>query len=318
MINALRMLADSRGEKPRILVADDQPVNIRAIREIFKDDCDVFMATSGAQAMSLASTCRPDLIILDVVMPDMDGHEVCRRLKLDAITNEIPVIFLTAQQSPEAEVFCFQLGAVDFINKPINSFVVRARAETHLLLRLQKNYLQKIALTDGLTGIANRRRFDEELVRSWLQCAREATAISIIIIDVDCFKGFNDTYGHIGGDKCLKSIAHKIERSLRRPYDLAVRYGGEEFACLLPNTEFNGAMHIAEVIKKSVEDLQIPHKHSSVSPVVTISLGVATCTPDTAYASASLVEIADAQLYEAKQAGRNQVKGLNVPYCPPR
>ncbi|GLR12161.1 hypothetical protein GCM10007907_09510 [Chitinimonas prasina] len=309
MINDLKMLIELRGARPKILVADDQPINIRAIHEIFKSECDIFMATSGEQALSLASSHRPDLIILDVMMPEMDGHEVCRRLKQDVVTKEIPVIFLTAQHTPEDEVLGFQLGAVDFIHKPIDSFVIQARVETHLALKLQTEYLRKIALTDGLTGIANRRQFDVTLVQDWLQCTREANPLSIVIVDVDHFKKFNDTYGHLLGDKCLRDVAHAIRAALRRPYDLATRYGGEEFACLLPNTDFDGAMHIAELIRQAVAALEIAHQQSETSPVVTVSLGVATCIPTSAYESAKLLAAADAQLYEAKQSGRNQARG---------
>ncbi|AWM92863.1 diguanylate cyclase response regulator [Pseudomonas sp. 31-12] len=293
--------------RPKLLIVDDQPTNIRVLHELFREDCDVFMATSGEQAISVCQAQLPDLILLDVVMNGMDGHEVCRRLKVDPMTQGIPIIFITAQQQESDEVLGLELGAVDFITKPINTTIVRARVRTHLTLKLQSDLLRSMALIDGLTGVANRRKFNEDILADWRQCFREQKPLSLILVDVDYFKRYNDRYGHQAGDDCLKSVAQTLSETVRRPYDLVARYGGEEFACVLPNTVLSGAVEIAERMQERVRILGIEHSASDVDRVLTISLGVATLTPTGELGFEALIEAADKQLYEAKNAGRARV-----------
>jgi diguanylate cyclase (GGDEF)-like protein len=293
--------------RPKLLIVDDQPTNIRVLHELFRQDCDVFMATSGEQAISVCQTQLPDLILLDVVMEGTDGHEVCRRLKADPATQGIPIIFITAQQQESDEVLGLELGAVDFISKPINTTIVRARVRTHLTLKLQSDLLRSMALMDGLTGVANRRKFNEDILADWRQCFREQKPLSLILVDVDYFKRYNDRYGHQAGDDCLKSVAQTLSETVRRPYDLVARYGGEEFACVLPNTVLSGAVEIAERMQERVRTLGIEHSASDVDRVLTISLGVATLTPTGELGFEALIEAADKQLYEAKNAGRARV-----------
>jgi diguanylate cyclase (GGDEF)-like protein len=293
--------------RPKLLIVDDQPINIRVLHELFREDCDVFMATSGEQAISVCQTQLPDLILLDVVMEGMDGHEVCRQLKVDPTTQGIPIIFITAQQQESDEVLGLELGAVDFITKPINTTIVRARVRTHLTLKLQSDLLRSMALIDGLTGVANRRKFNEDILADWRQCFREQKPLSLILVDVDYFKRYNDRYGHQAGDDCLKSVAQTLSETVRRPYDLVARYGGEEFACVLPNTGLSGAVEIAERMQERVRTLGIEHSASDVDRVVTVSLGVATLTPTRDLEFQALIEAADKQLYEAKNAGRARV-----------
>ncbi|SDP17160.1 diguanylate cyclase (GGDEF) domain-containing protein [Pseudomonas arsenicoxydans] len=293
--------------RPKLLIVDDQPTNIRVLHELFRQDCDVFMATSGEQAISVCQTQLPDLILLDVVMEGTDGHEVCRRLKADPATQGIPIIFITAQQQESDEVLGLELGAVDFISKPINTTIVRARVRTHLTLKLQSDLLRSMALIDGLTGVANHRKFNEDILADWRQCFREQKPLSLILVDVDYFKRYNDRYGHQAGDDCLKSVAQTLSETVRRPYDLVARYGGEEFACVLPNTVLSGAVEIAERMQESVRTLGIEHSASDVDRVLTISLGVATLTPTGELGFEALIEAADKQLYEAKNAGRARV-----------
>ncbi|MFI7801050.1 phytochrome-like protein cph2 [Pseudomonas sp. DD1] len=298
--------------RPKLLIVDDLPTNIRVLHELFREDCDVFMATSGEQAISVCQTQLPDLILLDVVMEGMDGHEVCRRLKVDSATQAIPIIFITAQQQESDEVLGLELGAVDFISKPINPTIVRARVRTHLTLKLQNDLLRSMALMDGLTGVANRRKFDEEILADWRQCFREQKPLSLILVDVDYFKRYNDRYGHLAGDGCLKSVAQALSETVRRPYDLVARYGGEEFACVLPNTVLSGAVEIAERMQARVRTLGIEHSASDVDRVVTISLGVATLTPTGELGFEALIEAADKQLYEAKSGGRARVSSSAI------
>ena len=299
-------LAAAAPERPRLLVVDYQPVNIQVLYQAFAADHQVFMATSGEQALALCAAKQPDLVLLDVVMPGLDGHEVCRRLKADPATRDIPVIFVTARTDEADETLGLELGAVDFIFKPINPNSVRARVRTHLTLKAQADLLRRWVYVDGLTGVHNRRLLDERLVSDWGRSARNRSPLSVVLIDVDFFKRYNDRYGHQAGDNCLRRIAAALNSGLRRPGDLLVRYGGEEFVCLLPDTATAGALHLAEQLGRRVFELQIEHADSPVAPVVTISLGVCG-TADAAHGSAdALLRGADAQLYAAKSQGRHR------------
>lgn len=292
-------------KEPRILVVDDQMFNILTLNDLFKQDCEVFMASNGAQALELAESLQPDVILLDIVMEGMDGYTVCEKLKSNPLTSSIPVIFITSHHDELDEVHGFELGAADFIHKPINAVITKARIRNQIALKRHVDLLHSIALIDGLTGIANRRQFDEFMQVHWLQASREKSAISLIMIDVDYFKRYNDHYGHPGGDECLRRIAHAIKSSLQRPYDLVARYGGEEFACILPKTDHDGASFIAEQIQASIKVLAMPHAQSSVSPHVTVSMGVVTTSSGSSIDSPNdLIAAADKQLYLAKEAGR--------------
>lgn len=293
--------------RPKLLVVDDQRINILVLNELFREGCEVFMATSGEQALQVCRAQLPDLVLLDVQMDGIDGYEVCRRLKADADTSNIPVIFITAQGGEADEVRGLQLGAVDFIAKPINPVIVRARVQTHLTLKLQSDILRSMALLDGLTGVANRRKFDEQLLRDWRHSQREQTSLSLILIDVDHFKRYNDRYGHQAGDTALQAVARVLSNTLRRPHDLLARYGGEGFVGVLPNTGLSEAVELAERMQAEVRALNLEHLDSPEAQVVTISLGVATVVASGALTPQALVEAADRQLYAAKQAGRAKV-----------
>ena len=298
--------------RPKLLVVDDQPINIQVIHQIFSADCQVFMATSGAQALSICKDNPPDLVLLDVVMPGMDGFEVCAKLQADETTKNIPVIFVTAHADASQETLGLATGAVDFISKPVNPAVVRARVKTHLTLKFQSDLLRQLVFLDGLTGVFNRRYFDQQLAKEWARATRNESALSVILVDVDFFKHFNDLYGHQCGDDCLKSIALALKTALRRPGDLVARYGGEEFVCVLPDTPFNEAIVFANHLKAVIRTLELPHADSKVGPFVTISLGVASRVEsgDSGVTTASdpteLVSLADARLYRAKSRGRGQ------------
>lgn len=299
--------------RPKLLVVDDQAINIQSIYDIFQNDYDVFMATTGQQALSFCHTTQPDLILLDVLMPGMNGHEVCQQLKSDPLTANIPVIFITAKDSAADESQCLNEGAVDFITKPVNPAVVRARVRTHLTLKFQSDLLRSMALIDGLTGVANRRHFDEMLDKEWRRCVRAGHAISLIMIDVDFFKRYNDHYGHQAGDECLAAIGLLLKSCFSRPHDLIARYGGEEFACLLPETALDGAVKKAGEVKAAVDALEIRHELSDVSPFITISLGVASISPARGDTPHQLVAMADKLLFSAKHAGRDQIHSGNPP-----
>lgn len=296
----------------RILIVDDQPVNIRVLHQVFRGEFEVLMATSGEQAISLCQEQRPDIVLLDVVMPGLSGHDVCRRLKADPDTRDIPVIFVTSQNQDGDEALGFEIGAVDFITKPINPIIVSARVRTHLALKLQSDLLRTIAMNDGLTKVANRRKFDEELAISWRAAQREGRVLSLVMLDLDSFKQFNDRYGHQQGDACLVAVANALNQSVRRPHDLVARYGGEEFVCILPDTDSQGAIKLAEVMRTAVKALEIEHLDSAAGGFVSISLGIATQIPNTGASPQSLLAAADEQLYQAKRAGRDRACAIEI------
>ncbi|HPF60096.1 MAG TPA: diguanylate cyclase [Candidatus Competibacteraceae bacterium] len=292
-----------------ILVVDDVIENIEILNNILSSCYRVLFATNGPDALAIVREQSPDLILLDVVMPDMNGYQVCARLKQHPITREIPVIFVTAKDQEEDEETGLQLGAVDYLTKPVRSSIVKLRVGIHLELKRYRDYLAALSMTDGLTGIPNRRRFDEFLKTEWLHAVRSRTPLSLVLTDVDHFKAYNDHYGHIAGDQCLKTVAQTLAKGLTRRTDLVARYGGEEFACVLPATDHAGALAIAERLRKHVMSQHLDHARSPTHLFVTVSMGVATLESDQHVDPQALIERADQQLYRAKQMGRNQIAG---------
>lgn len=299
--------------KPKLLVVDDQPIHIQVLNEIFKEDCQVFMATNGQEALNICRKNLPDLVLLDVVMPGMDGFEMCRQLQADELTKHTPVIFLTAHNDFDQETQGLELGAVDFIVKPVNPAVVRARVKSHLMLKRQSDILRNLAFLDGLTGVYNRRYFDHHLQLEMARSLRTRQPLALIMLDVDYFKRFNDRYGHLAGDECLRRVATILKEKFKRPGDLVARFGGEEFVCILPETEFADAMAMANELEQMVRALGIPHEDSEVAPVLTISLGVAGRGDDLSGSVDAFVAHADGQLYKSKHSGRGQVCGCLMP-----
>ena len=299
----------THSERPRLLVVDDQPINVQALYRALADAHQVLVATRGEQAMLLCAEKQPDLVLLDVVMPGIDGFEVCRRLKADAATRHIPVIFVTASSDEADETRGLELGAVDFITKPINPAIVRARVKTHLTLKMQSDMLRQLAFVDGLTGVFNRRYFDERMVEEWQRASRNGTPLSLLLIDVDFFKRYNDLQGHLAGDDCLRRVAQALKAAVSRPADVLVRYGGEEFACVLPETDAAGALAVAQRLEQSVRALGIAHAGSDAGGTVTVSVGAATRLHRQEDAVAALIARADRQLYRAKAEGRARACG---------
>jgi len=302
------LLSGNHG-KARLLVVDDQPINIQVMYQAFGSDYQVFMATSGEQALTICNNNPPDLILLDIVMPGMDGFEVCKRLKSDEATSHIPIIFVTAHTDAAQETRGLSLGAVDFIAKPVNPTVVRARVKTHLTLKFQSDLLRQLVFLDGLSGVFNRRYFDQQIAIEWSRAARNDQPLSLILLDVDFFKLFNDRYGHQAGDDALRLIAVTLKSCLRRPADLVARYGGEEFACVLPETSYDDALALAHELERKVRERGIPHETSSTAAVVTISVGIATREAGAMGDVQSLIGLADNLLYQAKHSGRGRVVG---------
>lgn len=303
----------SDGSRPRVLVVDDQPANLRVLGEALRQDYDVRIATSGEKALALATEADgPDLVLLDVVMPGMNGYEVIRQLKDDPATRSIPVIFVTSLGDEEDEYRGLALGAVDYLAKPVHLPIALARIRTHVDLKRKTDQLEQLALRDGLTGVPNRRSLDERLELEWRRAARNHAPLSFLLADVDFFKRYNDRYGHAAGDDCLRRVASALSGSVRRGMDMLARYGGEEFAALLPETDAAGALAVAEKMRRAVQALALPHEDSEVGPMVTVSLGAATLIPEPERPCMDIIPLADARLYEAKRGGRNQAVGDSV------
>ncbi len=294
--------------KPRILIVDDEKMNLKVLADLLKDDYSPVLARDGEQALQHAfGDSPPDLILLDVVMPDMGGYEVVKRLKNSDRTKNIPVIFVTALDSVIDEEHGLKLGAVDYITKPFSPPIVKIRVHNHLRIVHQYKLLDQLAYLDGLTEISNRRRFEEYFKREWTRSARSITPFSLAMVDVDFFKPFNDHYGHAMGDRTLQKIAKALDSALMRPADLIARYGGEEFVMMLPETDAFAAKGVTERALQKVVELNIPHHYSQVAEYVTVSIGLVTTLIDDTLTPETFVAAADKNLYLAKENGRNRV-----------
>ncbi len=293
-------------DRQKLLIVDDEHMNLRILAGMLEQDYEVLLAKNGEQALArVANEPDLDLILLDVMMPDMDGYEVLRRLKENPDTYNIPVIFVTALSSVDDEANGLMQGAVDYISKPLHSTMVKLRVATHMRLVRQRKMLENLVGQDGLTEICNRRRFDELLDHEWRRCRRQELPLSLAMVDIDYFKAYNDHYGHLMGDEALRAVAHTLARGLKRPADCVARFGGEEFVLLLPDTPAVGAQEQVERLRQEVLALAVPHEASEVFEHLIISIGGATVLPAES-SSHSLLKAADAKLYEAKQAGRNR------------
>ena len=296
------------GERYSLLIVDDAPTNIHALASLLKDEYRILVAPDGEKALQIArGEFPPDLILLDVQMPQMDGYEVCRRLKSGSPSNRIPVIFVTARNAAEDEELGFNLGAVDYISKPFHPAVVRARVRNQMNLKIRTDLLEELSLVDGLTGIFNRRYFDEHFEEEKKRMSHLHVSLSLIMMDIDNFKVYNDNYGHGAGDECLQQVARVLKGGVVRAGDFVARYGGEEFVALLVGTDDKEAMVVAERLRSAVESLEIVHGYSPIAQVVTLSLGVASFGPgDSPEKLATLLKRADQALYKAKKEGRNR------------
>jgi len=301
-------------ESSRVLIVDDERHNIKVLADFLRNEHRIMAAKSGKQAIeAVQGPNLPDLILLDIMMPGMDGYDVCRQLKADTRTMHIPVIFITALDASDDEARGFDVGAVDYIAKPFKPVIVKARVRTHIQLKRKTDLLERLALLDGLTEIPNRRCFDVTLEKELRRKKRDGSFLSLVILDIDYFKKYNDTYGHAAGDACLRQVAGAMEGCIKRGSDFAARYGGEEFAIILSGTDRNGAITIAEKVRHSVAALDIRHAASDVAGHVTVSLGVATVFEDQDVSPVDLINAADAALYQAKEMGRNRVNFLSGP-----
>ena len=321
---------DSSRHRVRVLLVDDQLIIVEAIRRMFvgQPDIEFHYVTDAATAHAAAAQLRPTVILQDLVMPGSDGFEVIRQYRIDAGLRAVPVIVLSAKEDPKLKAHSFAVGANDYLVKLPDQVELLARIRYHsaaYISRLERDeafrflresqqkladanvQLQKLAALDGLTGIGNRRAFDDTVQREWQRAQRSKKPLSLLLCDVDCFKLYNDEFGHQAGDLCLKKVAAVLTEQLKRPADMAARYGGEEFAVVLPETDLEGALKLAEACRAHLANLALEHPVTDAG-VVTMSIGVASFVPAPEYTPADLIASADKALYAAKAAGRNCVR----------
>lgn len=301
-------------DKATILIVDDNVKN----RHVLKDMVLSFghipvLAENGIEALSKMKEQSPDMVLLDILMPEMSGFEVLDHMKGNNNLRHIPVIMISAVDHIYSVIKCIEKGADDYFDKPFNPKLLKARMDSSLekkrLRDIEKEYrlrLEHLSITDGLTGIANRRFFDDFLQKEWYRALRLSKAISLIMVDVDFFKIFNDTYGHPSGDRCLTKVANTLKHTLKRAGEIVARYGGEEFIIVMPNTQLKDAIKISKEISAKIRSLEIENKDSTVSAYITVSMGIANVVPRNSSSPSAFIDKADKALYKAKAEGRNR------------
>ncbi len=316
-----------------ILIVDDKAENLLVLESILDNmNCNIIKATSGNEALSLLLDHEFALVLLDVQMPNMDGFETAELMRCNSRTRYVPIIFVTAISKEQRCIFKgYEVGAVDYLFKPVEPMILQSKVKVFLELWNQKKLLEEqtkllelklkelselqqanfklelLSTSDGLTGISNRRSFDSYIDMSLKNCTRSHKPMALIMADIDYFKAYNDSYGHLSGDDCLIKVAKTMKFILKRPLDFVARYGGEEFAVILPETDEEEAKDIAEKIRTEIEALKIVHEGSSASPYITLSLGLSIIWPSRPCSIGEFIQSADKALYEAKSNGRNQV-----------
>ncbi len=320
----------------KILIVDDRLENLLTLESLLDaPDIDPIRATSGIEALGLTLDHDFALVLLDVQMPGMDGYEVAELMRGNKKTKHIPIIFITADFRGEAQVFKgYESGAVDYLFKPLDEMVFQGKVGVFIELFRQREALHQktreldrklveleevqqqleetnerlrlLSTTDGLTGLLNKRQFDAIFDEEWMRSVRNKSPLSLLTLDIDDFKSYNDTYGHMAGDDCLKKVAFTLSEVARRYADKVARVGGEEFTVLLPDTEVEGAQYVAEMLREAIFELAIPHVGSRIADCVTTSIGVSTLIPGREDAKRALLEAADVGLYRAKEKGRNR------------
>lgn len=307
----------------KVLVIEDSPTTINALcGQLKRLKFAPIAASNGLSGLELYDSQKPDLILLDIILPDIDGFEVAERIRAREKNGEwTPILFLTSRNSDEDLQRGIAAGGDDYLTKPVSEIVLGAKLRAmHRILQMRASLvtltrkldaanreLRRLSSVDSLTGIANRRQFDESFVREWRRGTRSNRPVALILCDIDFFKQYNDMYGHQSGDDCLRTVAQTLQSVAARPGDWVTRFGGEEFAVILPETDADGAEALADKMRTSIEALRIPHTGSEIAGAVTISAGVASTVPRELGRQAELLQWADAALYEAKRQGRNRV-----------
>ena len=312
-----------------VLLVDDQMMVAEGIRRMLQGEADIefHYCNDPKKAVETAIEVGPTIILQDLIMPDIDGMTLVKHYRDNSQVKDVPIIVLSSKEDSQAKSEAFSNGASDYLVKLPDKIELIARIRAHSRsylaqqqrdeafrdlrdlkkeLEIKNQELERLSTTDSLLGIANRRSFDEYFDKEWRRATREEKHLSIILIDIDHFKAFNDNYGHQGGDECLRKVASRLRDCLKRGGDKIARYGGEEFVVVLPNTTDKGAISIAEELRAGVEAMNLKHEYSKVADHVTISLGVASTIPTQDVTLSKLIKMADDALYEAKELGRNR------------
>lgn len=300
-------------KKPTILVVDDMTTTLLLIHDLLKDTYEVKIAKSGTKALEILESPNDiDLILLDIEMPDINGYDVCKRIKNNETIKNIPIIFITGRTSQEDEEYGLNLGAIDYITKPFNKAIVKLRIKNYLNLKIKNDILEKLSMYDGLTNIRNRRFFDETFEKTFSEIKRDKKSLAVLMIDIDFFKPYNDNYGHGQGDETLRKVAKALEKTIKRASDFVARYGGEEFVILLKDINKDGVEAVANNLLNAVRELKITHEFSKIENYVTISIGASFYNSNSDITKLELLLKADETLYSVKNSGRNNFAILEV------
>ena len=300
-------------KKPTILVVDDMTTTLLLLHDLLKDTYEVKIAKSGTKALEILESPNDiDLILLDVEMPDINGYDVCKRIKNNETIKNIPIIFITGRTSQEDEEYGLNLGAIDYITKPFNKAIVKLRIKNYLDLKIKNDMLEKLSMYDGLTNIRNRRFFDETFEKTFSEIKRDKKSLAVLMIDIDFFKPYNDNYGHGQGDETLRKVAKALEKTIKRASDFVARYGGEEFVILLKDINKDGVEAVANNLLNAIRELKITHEFSKIENYVTVSIGVSYYNSSSDITKLELLLKADETLYNVKNSGRNNFAILEV------
>ena len=300
-------------KKPTILVVDDMTTTLLLLHDLLKDTYEVKIAKSGTKALEILESPNDiDLILLDIEMPDMNGYDVCKRIKNNETIKNIPIIFITGRTSQEDEEYGLNLGAIDYITKPFNKAIVKLRIKNYLDLKIKNDMLEKLSMYDGLTNIRNRRFFDETFEKTFSEIKRDKKSLAVLMIDIDFFKPYNDNYGHGQGDETLRKVAKALEKTIKRASDFVARYGGEEFVILLKDINKDGVEAVANNLLNAIRELKITHEFSKIENYVTISIGASFYNSSSDITKLELLLKADETLYSVKNSGRNNFAILEV------
>ena len=300
-------------KKPTILVVDDMTTTLLLLHDLLKDTYEVKIAKSGTKALEILESPNDiDLILLDIEMPDINGYDVCKRIKNNETIKNIPIIFITGRTSQEDEEYGLNLGAIDYITKPFNNAIVKLRIKNYLNLKIKNDMLEKLSMYDGLTNIRNRRYFDETFEKTFSEIKRDKKSLAVLMIDIDFFKPYNDNYGHGQGDETLRKVAKALEKTIKRASDFVARYGGEEFVILLKDINKDGVEAVANNLLNAVRELKITHEFSKIENYVTVSIGASFYNSSSDITKLELLLKADETLYNVKNSGRNNFAILEV------
>lgn len=300
-------------KKPTILVVDDMTTTLLLLHDLLKDTYEVKIAKSGTKALEILESPNDiDLILLDIEMPDINGYDVCKRIKNNETIKNIPIIFITGRTSQEDEEYGLNLGAIDYITKPFNKAIVKLRIKNYLNLKIKNDMLEKLSMYDGLTNIRNRRFFDETFEKTFSEIKRDKKSLAVLMIDIDFFKPYNDNYGHGQGDETLRKVAKALEKTIKRASDFVARYGGEEFVILLKDINKDGVEAVANNLLNAVRELKITHEFSKIENYVTVSIGASFYNSSSDITKLELLLKADETLYNVKNSGRNNFAILEV------